>query len=172
VEKTGAGFVYYTNEHAGLTLEKYKETITLIIYSPTEKDAVLQCPSTRECIIDFFPKFDEYGKLSFEDEKARLDNYVIQMKNMLGRGAIVVVGENRAVRKELLRRAERAKRHLVQKRGFEAECLLIVDGGYQASSYTELHLYMIGGAMGRIYLFPEKDPGPVAPNKALQLTAR
>jgi hypothetical protein len=171
-EKNGAGFVYYTNEHDGLTLEEYKETITLKIYSPTEKEAALQCPSTRECIIDFFPKFDEYKKLSFEDEKARLDNYVIQMKNMLGRGAIVVVGENRAVRSKLLKRAERAKRYLVQKRGFEAGRFLIVDGGYGASSYTELHLYTIGGAMSRIYLFPEKDPGPVAPNKALQLTAR
>ncbi|MDQ2922551.1 MAG: hypothetical protein M3R52_13185 [Acidobacteriota bacterium] len=172
VENGGAGFVYYTNEHDGLTLEKYKERITLIIYSPTEKEAALQCPSTRECIADFFPKFDEYGNLSFEDEKARLDNYVIQMKNLLGRGALVVVGENRAVRIGLLKRAERAKRYLVQKRGFEAERLLIVDGGYQTSSYTQLHLYMIGGVVGRIHLFPEKDPGPVAPNKALQLTAR
>src|SRR6266404_3297047 len=133
VENGGAGFVYYTNEHDGLTLEKYKERITLIIYSPTEKEAALQCPSNRECIADFFPKFDEYGNLSVEDEKARLDNYVIQMRNMLGRGALVVVGENRAVRNGLLKRAERAKRYLVQKRGFEAERLLIVDGGYQAS---------------------------------------
>ena len=164
VENGGAGFVYYTNEHDGLTLEKYKETITLMIYSPTEKEAALQCPSTRECIADFFPKFDEYGNLSFEDEKARLDNYVIHMKNLLGRVALVVVGKNRAVRNGLLKRAERAKRYLVQKRGFEAERLLIVDGGYQTSSYTELHLYMIGGVMGRIHLFPEKDPGPVAPN--------
>jgi len=84
----------------------------------------------------------------------------------------VVVGENRAVRNGLLKRAERAKRYLVQKRGFEAERFLIVDGGYQTSSYTELHLYMIGGVVGRIHLFPEKDPGTVAPNKALQLTAR
>jgi hypothetical protein len=172
VEKTGAGFVYYTNEHDGLTLEKYNETITLIIYSPTAKEAALQCPSTSECITDSFPTFDEYGNLSIEDEKARLDNYVIQMKNMLDRGAIVVVGESRAVRNGLLKRARRAKRYLVQKRGLEAERLLIVDGGYQASSYTELHLYMIGGDMTRIYFDPEKDPGSVAPNKALQLTAR
>lgn len=172
VETDGAGFVYYTNEHDGLTLEKYKERITLIIYSPTGKEAALQCPLTRECIVDFFPKFDEYGNLSFEDEKARLDNYVIQMRNMLGRGALVVVGENRAVRNRLIKRAKRAKRYLVQERGFEAERLLVVDGGYQSSSYTALHLYMIGGVMGRIYLFPEKDPGPVPPNRALQLTAR
>jgi hypothetical protein len=172
VEPAGAGFVYHTNDHDGLTLEKYKEKMTLMIYSPTSKEAALQCPVRRECAIESFHIFDQYGNISFEDEKARLDNYVFQMKSLLDRGALVVVGENRAVRNGLLKRAERAKRYLVQKHGVEAERLLIVDGGYRASSAIELHLYMIGGGMSRIYLVPEKDPGPVAPNKALQLTAR
>lgn len=170
VQSYGGGFLYYTNEHDGLSLEKYNQTLTLITYSATASEAPLRCPPVKDCIADFFPKFDEYGHISFEDEKARLDNYLIQMKERLGRGAIVVVGENRAVRNRLLRRAERAKKHLVQKRGLEAERLLIIDGGYRPSSYTELHLYMIGGDVSRIYLFPEKDPVPGAPNKRLQRT--
>ena len=173
VEDGGAGVMYYTNDHDGVTLEKYEGRNTLIIYSPTVKDeAALQCPLTKDCIAHFFPKFDEYGNISFADEKARLDNYVNQMENMHGRGALVVVGQNRAVRKGLLKRAERAKRYLVQRRGFDAERLLIIDGGYETSSYTELHLYMIGGVVGRIYLFPKKDPGRVTPKKALKSTAR
>jgi hypothetical protein len=70
----------------------------------------------------------------------------------------VVLGESRAARNRLLKGAERAKRYLVHTRGFEPERLLIVDGGYHSSSYTELHLYTIGGVAGRIYLYPEKDP--------------
>ncbi len=166
----GGGFVYYTNERDGLSVEKYNETLTLVTYSAAQTEAALRCPPIKECIIDFRHKFDEYGQISFQDQKARLDNFAIQIKQMLGRGVIAVVGENRAVRNRLLKRAEHGKKHLVEKRGVEAERLLIVDGGYQSSSYTELHVYMIGGDVSRIYLYPEKDPNPVAPNKRGQPT--
>lgn len=168
VENAGAGFVYYTNQHDGLALEKHNGALTLITYSSKKTEARLQCTPDTDCIVDSIPKFDEYGNLPFGDEKARLDNFVIQMKNLSGRGAIVVVGESRAVRNGLLKRAERAKRYLVQERGLEAERLLLVDGGYQASSYTQLHLYMIGGHASRISLDPQKDTVPVGPSKRLK----
>jgi hypothetical protein len=66
---------------------------------------------------------------------------------------------------DLMRRASRAKRYLVEKRGLEAQRLLIVDGGYRDSSYTQLHLYSISGIASRIYIFPEKDPARSVPNK-------
>jgi hypothetical protein len=173
VEKTEGGFVYYTNEEDGVLVEKYGGTITLIAYSPAQKDKASRCARIRECIVDFFPKFDEYANLPFEDEKARLENFVIQMKELMGRGAIVVYGESSAVRNKLVKHAERSKKYLVGKRELDPHRLLIVNGGYKDSAVTELHLYTIGGELSRIYLFPEKDPNdPGAQNKRLQRTRR
>jgi hypothetical protein len=152
-----AGFLYFTNEKDGLAVETYNGNVTLVTYSPSANEARLKCPRVQECCVDFFPRFDEYGRLAFSDEKARLDNFVIQMRERLGRGALVVLGENAAARSKLMRRAQRAKRYLMQTRGLEPQRLLILDGGYKEQPVTELHLYPIGGEVSRIYLFPEKD---------------
>jgi hypothetical protein len=171
VENTDGGFVYYTNEEEGVSVEKYNGTITLKTFLPANIETPSRCPRIQECIVDFFPKFDEYTNLSFEDEKARLDNYVIQMKEIMGRGAIVVYGENPAVRARLMKRAERSKRYLIDKE-VESQRLLIVNGGHKDRSIIELHLYPIGEG-SRIYLFPEKDPANSgAQNKRLERTRR
>lgn len=157
-ETANAGFSYFTNDKAGLSVETYNGTVTLVTYSPSATEVHRHCPRVKECCIDFFPRFDEYGLLPFEDEKARLDNFVIQMREWMYRGALVIFGETAAARNKLLKRAQRAKRYLVQTRGLESQRLLIIDGGYRERPATELHLYMIGGEISRIYLFPEKDP--------------
>ena len=173
VENTDGGFVYYTNEKDGVSVEEYNGTITLITYLPAQTETPFRCPRIRECIVDFFPKFDEYANLSFEDEKARLDNYVIQMKEMMGRGTIVVYGENHAARTRLMKRAKRSKKYLTDKREVESQRLLIVNGGHKDHSIIELHLYPIGGEVSRIHLFPEKDPANSgAQNKRFERTRR
>lgn len=158
VENAHAGFSYYTNAREGLSVETYHGIVTTLSYLPTKKEDNLRCPRVQECCVDFFPRFDEYENLSFEDEKARLDNYANEMKERLGRGVIVVYGKNRDVRSKIVRRAERAKKYLAQKRGIEPQRILIVDGGYREYSATELDLHPIGGEINRIYLFPERDP--------------
>jgi hypothetical protein len=170
VEDINAGFVYYTNETDGLSVETLNGIVTLLTYSPTAKEDHLRCPRVEKCCMDVFPTFDEYAGLNFEDEKARLDSFVIKMNEQLGRGAIVVYGESRAVRNMIMKRAARARRYLREKGGLESQRLLIIDGGYKDRSITQLHLYTIGGEVSRILLFPEKDPGQAAPNKLLHLT--
>jgi hypothetical protein len=108
--------------------------------------------------VDFFPRVDEYGALSYEDEKARLDNYAIEMKERLNRGVIVAYGKSRNERAKIMKRAERAKKYLMLKHGIEPQRILIVDGGYRGRSATELNLHTIGGVVSRVYLFPEPDP--------------
>ena len=155
--KTDSIFSYYTNEEDGLSVEEYGDTVTLLAYEPGKKEASAQCPHIRACIADFFPTFDEYANISFEDEKARLDNYVIQMNASLDRGVIVAYGKNPTARRRMLKRAERARKYLVQKRGLEPQRLIIVSGGYSDLSYIELGLYPIGG-VGGIYVTYRKDP--------------
>jgi hypothetical protein len=89
---------------------------------------------------------------------SRLDNFIIHMRENMGRGALVVYGENPTVRHALLKRTERAKRYLVKERALESQRLLIIDGGYRDRNSTELHWYPIGGSWSRILLFPTKDP--------------
>jgi hypothetical protein len=156
-QDANAGFFYFTNEKDGIDVETFNGNVTLITYYPPAGEARLKCPRVQECCVDFFPKFDEYGRLPFSDEKARLDNFLIQMRERVGRGALVVLGENASARTKLIQHAQRAKRYLVQTRGMEPHRLLIIDGGYREEPVTELHLYPIGGEVNRISLFPEKD---------------
>jgi hypothetical protein len=139
-------------------------------YYPTASDDRLRCPKIDKCCFDVFPRFDEYQKLTFEDEKARLDNFLIQMNQRSERGVIEVIGPSMKVRDQGMKLAARAKAYLVRQRGLEPERLLLVDGGYGPDSLTRLSLYSIGGVPSRIHVFLEKDPTNVAPNKGLQRT--
>jgi len=81
-------------------------------------------------------KFDEYGNIRFNDEKARLDNYAIQLQNQPGAQGYIIAygtceGEGQA-------RADRAKNYLVNTRGIEAGRITTVDGGCRSDLTVEL----------------------------------
>jgi hypothetical protein len=91
------------------------------------------CGRTSSCTVAVRPKptpprkFDEYGNIRFNDEKARLDNYAIQLQNEpSARGAIVGYGSCDA---EGTTRANRAKDYLVNTRGIDAGRIDVIDGG-------------------------------------------
>jgi hypothetical protein len=72
-------------------------------------------------------KFDEYGNIRFNDEKARLDNFAIQLQNEpTSTGYIIGYGSCDA---EGMTRANRAKDYLVNTRGIDAGRIITVDGG-------------------------------------------
>jgi hypothetical protein len=158
VESANAGFMYYTNGTLGQSVETYDGTVTMLTYTPSERENFLRCSRIINCCVDIFTRFDEYEKLSFEDEKARLDNYAITLQEQWARGVIVVYGESRAERSKLMKRTGLAKRYLAEKHGIEPQRMLVVDGGYRERSTTELNVYPFGGYIGRIYLFPQSDP--------------
>ncbi len=81
-------------------------------------------------------KFDEYGNIRFNDEKARLDNYAIQLQNDPGaEGYIIAYGTCTG---EGQTRADRAKNYLVSNRGIDAARIVTVDGGCRADLTVEL----------------------------------
>lgn len=72
-------------------------------------------------------KFDEYGNIRFNDEKARLDNFAVQLQQdptatgyVIGYGSCDAEGQTRA---------NRAKDYLVNTRGIDAGRIMVVDGG-------------------------------------------
>jgi len=150
--------VYYWDKEAGLTVETYNDLVTLVEYSPTpSEEETLRCPRQENIIFDPFPTFDEYGAIAFQDEKARLDNFLIQLSNPPARGTLEVRGATPRIRAQLLKRAARAKEYLVKKRGLEPERLLVIDAGYSERSFTRLSRYPLFGSF-RIYIFLEKEP--------------
>jgi len=89
-------------------------------------------------------KFDEYGNIRFNDEKARLDNYAIQLQNEPGStGTIVVYGSCQG---EGQTRGDRAKDYLVNTRGIEASRITVVDGGCRADLTVQLWVVPSGAS--------------------------
>jgi hypothetical protein len=152
---TNGGFVYYTNEVDGLTVETHMGKVTSLQYGPAKSLENFQC--VPNCIVDFSRIFDEYSLLRWEDEKARLDNFGIRLKEEMGRGVILVSGPNEVQRAKLLKHAVRARKHL-ETVGLEPQRILIADGGYRETSLFVLSSYSIGSFKYQIYLWPEKDP--------------
>ncbi|MGH9906754.1 MAG: PKD domain-containing protein, partial [Pyrinomonadaceae bacterium] len=102
-----------------------------------------ECARTASCstqvkapIIKEPIKFDEYGDITFNNEKARLDNYAIQLQNDPTATAVIIAygtceGQGQA-------RADRAKNYLVNTRGIEAGRITTIDGGCRASLTVQL----------------------------------
>ncbi|HKZ02916.1 MAG TPA: hypothetical protein VJ180_11780, partial [Pyrinomonadaceae bacterium] len=106
------------------------------------------CARTASCTTSVRPpkpvavKFDEYGNIRFNDEKARLDNFAIQLQNQPSAQGYYIVygscaGEGQA-------RADRAKDYLVNNRGIDASRIVIVDGGCRSELGVELWIVPSG----------------------------
>jgi hypothetical protein len=106
------------------------------------------CSKTASCTTGIKPapkepvKFDEYGNIKFNDEKARLDNYAIQLQNDPGaQGYIIAYGSCEG---EAQARADRAKDYLVNTRGIDAGRLVTVDGGCRSELTVQLWIVPTG----------------------------
>lgn len=86
-------------------------------------------------------KFDEYGDISVKDERARLDNFAIQVINSApARGLIIMYAGNPTYKGETSDQLRRIKSYLVRTRGIPPEKVVVVDGGYRNDLTVELHL--------------------------------
>lgn len=164
----GAGLIYYSDNAAGLTIETYKNVVTLVDYSPEASQDNLHCPKIDNCCFHFRTRFDEYEETSFSNEKVRLDNLVIIMTEMFARGVIEILGPSKRDRQNQMKRAARGKSYLIKERGLEPERLLLMDGGFNETAFTRLNIYTIGGLAGRIFLDRRSDPDEAAPKKPLR----
>lgn len=81
-------------------------------------------------------KFDEYGNIRFNDEKARLDNFAVALQNEPGSSATILVYGS--CEGEAQQRGDRAKDYLVNTRGIEAGRITVVDGGCRSDLLVQL----------------------------------
>ena len=121
------------------------------------------CNRTASCTVAVRPMIigcplNSYGDIRFNDEKARLDNYAIQLQNTpTDRGVIIGYGSCEG---EALARLKRAKNYLVKTRGIEATRIDIVDSGCRAELAVVLWLVPEGATAPEADRLLEVSPCP------------
>ena len=84
-------------------------------------------------------KLDEYGNISWGDERARLDNYAIELQNdPRVQGYIICYGGRRGRVGEAERRCRRAVSYVDHQRRIDAARTVTVDGGFREELTVEL----------------------------------
>lgn len=85
--------------------------------------------------------FDEYGDINVEDEKARLDSFVIQIFNIpLSSGYILMTAGQKTYRNEATQRLNRAKSYLVNVRDIDPSRIVTVDCGFTQDLIIKLFI--------------------------------
>ena len=105
--------------------------------------------------------FDQYGNICWENEKARLDNFAIQLQNyQSATGEIIVYAGEQSCNGEAKYRGNRA-RNWVLKRGLDPKRVVVKDGGY----LREMSIYLIVRPQGA----DPYDTPPSLPKKEVSI---
>ena len=116
----------------------------------------MRCPASCATSIPIMNKprkFDEYYDIARNDEKARLDNYAIQLQSEPGsQGYIIVYPSRRARPNDAQARAQRISDYLVNSRGIDSHRVVITMGPPREDWLFEL------------WVVPEGAPPPT-PNR-------
>jgi hypothetical protein len=108
-------------------------------------------------------KFDEYTDLKFNDEKARLDNFAIQLQQEPGaQGYYVIFGSCDG---EADQRSARAVDYLVNVRGIDRGRITVVNGGCRETLTVELWICPTGAAAPKPSNSATVDPCPACKAK-------
>ena len=133
---SGQGTTSITVDTAGLAGQTIRATFDVEGYgTPCPASCSVSLPIT----IPPPRKFDEYYDIARNDEKARLDNYGIQLQNEPGaQGYIIVYPSKKAKSSEAQERATRISDYLVNSRGIDASRFTITMGAARDGWMIEL----------------------------------
>ena len=155
---SGQGTSSITVDTAGLAGQSVTATVSLGGADPSCTGTTASCTTSIKAPIPPAVKFDEYGNIRFNDEKARLDNYAIQLQNQPGAGATILVYGSCAG--EAQQRGDRAKDYLVNTRGIEAGRITVVDGGCRSDLTVQLWIVPAGATPPAVDPAGAVDPCP------------
>jgi hypothetical protein len=155
---SGQGTTTITVDTAGLGGQSVTATVTVGGADPSCSGTTASCTTQVRPPKPEPRKFDEYGNIRFNDEKARLDNYAIQLQNEPGStGTIIAYGSCAG---EAQARADRAKDYLVNTRGIEAGRITTVDGGCRADLTVQLWVVPTGADQPQVDTSQAVSPCP------------
>jgi hypothetical protein len=152
--------VYYTDADSGV---RYKVSdlglVTTIDYMPKRSDHPLRCEGFPLNLDPGYLKpFDTYSNIPHADERARLDNFSIWLRQQPQmKGYILVYASKQFTSTSAMLQAKNAMEYLVKVRRLNRKRLKIVEGGYREQFQIEL------------YILPE-SAGPPTPRPTVALT--
>lgn len=173
------GVEYYVGSDEGIRFTVANGIVQSMSYGPTAKDKDYKCgeyryaapiaPGAKLKRVEPYP-LDEFGNIRYEDAKARLDNFVIQLFHYLEtepewRGYIVVYGGRRSYIGEAQHKADCYKNYLVRVRKMDPAKLFAVDGGFREDMQVQLYL-------GRADYYPPVLLPSVSPKKVTLIKKR
>jgi len=142
----GQGTTSITVDTAGLAGQTIRATLDVEGYG-------MPCPASCSVSLPLelkSRKFDEYYDIARNDEKARLDNYAIQLQNEPGvQGYIIIYPSQKAKSNDAQERATRITDYLVNSRGIDASRFTITMGRARENWMIEL------------WIVPQGAPPPV-----------
>jgi len=146
---SGQGTPSITVDTAGLAGQTVRANVDITGFG-------MPCPASCSVSIPIMNKprkFDEYYDIARNDEKARLDNYAIQLQSEPGsQGYVIVYPSRRAKPNDAQARAQRISDYLVNSRGIDSHRVVIIMGPPREDWLFEL------------WVVPEGAPPPV-PNR-------
>ncbi|MGH9944103.1 MAG: hypothetical protein ACRD9R_17295 [Pyrinomonadaceae bacterium] len=105
-------------------------------------------------------RFDEFPSIAFDDDKARLDNFAIELQNNpAATGYVIVYGGARSPANRAARLGRRAFEYLTLTRGIDASRIAVVNGGARERDTFELWLVPQGSPP------PRPTPGASPPER-------
>jgi hypothetical protein len=127
---SGQGTDVITVDTTGLGGVEVIATVELSTAPPACKGSSSRPTKIKAPIVCWFP-FDEYGDIAFEDEKARLDNFAIQISNEpAASGAILMFAGRETFKNETAERLARAKSYLADVRHIDPNRIVTYDCGF------------------------------------------
>lgn len=122
---SGQGTNSITVDTTGLAGQTVRATVDIIGFgTPCPASCAVSIP-----IVNKGHKFDEYYDIARNDEKARLDNYAIELQQQPGsQGYVIVYPSRKAGAAAAQARAQRITDYLVNTRGLDAHRLVITMG--------------------------------------------
>jgi hypothetical protein len=143
---SGQGTTSITVDPAGLAGQTIRATLDVGGYG-------MPCPASCTVSIPIEEKsrkFDEYYDIARNDEKARLDNYAIELQGAPGsQGYIIVYPSQKAKAGDAQARATRISDYLINSRGIDASRFTVTVGKAREGWLTEL------------WIVPQGAPPPV-----------
>jgi hypothetical protein len=107
-----------------------------------------------------FRAVDAFEPSAFDDEKARLDNFVIELQgDPTSQAYLICYGGRKSRKGEAQKECERAKGYMVNTRGIDPDRIVTVNGGYKETKWVELWIVPLGAAQPQSS--PTVDPAEV-----------
>ncbi|HEX7331462.1 MAG TPA: hypothetical protein VF290_08175 [Pyrinomonadaceae bacterium] len=109
-------------------------------------------------------EFDECNSCSLNDQKARLDNLVVELQNdPSARAYVIAYGGRMSPLGQVEKLMSRAKDYLIAHRGIDASRLTVVNGGFREEDSVEL--WMVPSGASAPQPTPTVQAGEVNPGK-------